>query len=58
MDLGWKFWLGLVGVCLAAGIVVTILFIVIGWAWYACQHIGSWVFMTGFSQSTQRVAQP
>ena len=44
MGLGWKFWLGLIGLCLVGGIAASILFAFIGWAWYAWGVLGVFIF--------------
>jgi hypothetical protein len=39
MELGGRFWLGLLGICVGAVVVGAILFLLFGWAWSA------WGFM-------------
>jgi hypothetical protein len=43
-DLGWKFWLWVVGVSLAIGIGGMLLFLLIGAAWYSWGVLGALVF--------------
>jgi Flp pilus assembly protein TadB len=47
IDVGAKFWLALVGGCIAFGIAGMIVFLLIGWAWYAWGFIGAIVFICG-----------
>jgi Kef-type K+ transport system membrane component KefB len=42
-DLGWKFWLGLIAVVFAVGLGGIILFLIIGWAWYAWGFLGAFI---------------
>jgi hypothetical protein len=44
MELGARFWLGLVGVCLAIGIGGFVLFILIDLAWVAWGALGTFIF--------------
>lgn len=45
MDLGARFWLGLLGVCVGAVVVGAILFLLFGWAWSAFGFIGALIFL-------------
>jgi membrane protein implicated in regulation of membrane protease activity len=45
MDLGGKFWLGLLGVCVGAVAVGAILFLLFGWAWSAFGFIGALIVL-------------
>jgi len=42
--LGGRFWLGLIGLCVAGAIAAGILFLLFGWAWYAWGILGTFVF--------------
>jgi len=42
--LGAKFWLWVIGVTIAAGIGVMLVFAIIGWAWYAWGALGALLF--------------
>ena len=44
MDLGGKFWLALIGVCLGVAVGGFLLFALIGYAWYAWGIFGTFVF--------------
>jgi Kef-type K+ transport system membrane component KefB len=45
MDLGAKFWLGLLGVCVGAVVAGAILFLLFGWAWSAFGFIGALIVL-------------
>ncbi|HSC74255.1 MAG TPA: hypothetical protein VLB89_08825 [Gaiellaceae bacterium] len=45
MELGGKFWLGLLGICVGAVVVGAILFLLFGWAWSAFGFIGALVVL-------------
>ena len=44
MELGARFWLMLVAGCLAIAIGGLVLFLIIGWAWYAWGLVGTFLF--------------
>ena len=44
MELGGKFWLGLVGIIFAVGIGLFVVFAIIGAAWYAWGGVGAILF--------------
>ncbi|HKG44461.1 MAG TPA: hypothetical protein VKB10_09500 [Gaiellaceae bacterium] len=43
-DLGWKFWLWVIGVSLAIGIGGMLLFLIFGAVWYAWGFFGALIF--------------
>jgi hypothetical protein len=43
-DLGWKFWLWVIGISLAVGIGGLLLFLLIGAAWYRWGFFGALLF--------------
>jgi Kef-type K+ transport system membrane component KefB len=43
VELGAKFWLGLLGICVGAVVVGAILFLIFGWAWSAFGFLGTFV---------------
>jgi Kef-type K+ transport system membrane component KefB len=45
MELGAKFWLGLLGVCVGAVVAGAILFLLFGWAWSAFGFIGALIVL-------------
>jgi hypothetical protein len=45
MELGGRFWLGLVGIVLAIGVGGFIAFLIVGAAWYAWGALGALVFI-------------
>ena len=45
--MGAKFWLGLVGIALAAGLGALILFLIFGWAWGTFGFFGMFVLFGG-----------
>jgi Kef-type K+ transport system membrane component KefB len=45
MELGGKFWLGLLGVCVGAVVAGAILFLLFGWAWSAFGFIGALIVL-------------
>jgi Flp pilus assembly protein TadB len=47
MELGWKFWLGVIGFALAVGIGGFLAFVLIGWAWYAWGLFGMFLVFGG-----------
>jgi 4-hydroxybenzoate polyprenyltransferase len=42
--LGWKFWLWVIGVCLAVGLGGLLLFLLVGAAWYRWGFLGGMIF--------------
>lgn len=46
MDLGARFWLGVVGIGIAIAAAAYLMFVLIGWAWYAWGLIGALVFFS------------
>lgn len=46
MELGARFWFGLLGVCVGAVAVGAILFLLFGWAWSAWGFIGALVVLS------------
>lgn len=44
MGLGWKLWLSIIGLCVAGAFAAALLFLIIGWAWYAWGLIGMFLF--------------
>jgi len=42
--LGARFWLWVVGLAIGGAIAVALLFLVIGWAWYAWGFLGAFLF--------------
>ena len=47
--LGWKFWIGIVGVALAVGLAGLILFAFFGWAWYHWGFLGTFLLFGGIA---------
>ena len=45
MELGARFWLGLLGICVGAVVVGAILFLLFGWAWSAFGFIGALIVL-------------
>jgi Kef-type K+ transport system membrane component KefB len=45
MELGAKFWLGLLGICAGAVVAGAILFLLFGWAWSAFGFIGALIVL-------------
>ncbi len=45
MELGGKFWLGLIGVCILGGIGVLLVFLIVGAAWEAWGALGALLFV-------------
>lgn len=45
-ELGWKFWLWVIGVSLAIGIGGLLLFLLIGAAWYSWGFFGALIFFS------------
>jgi membrane protein implicated in regulation of membrane protease activity len=45
MELGGRFWLGLLGICVGAVVVGAILFLLFGWAWSAFGFIGALIVL-------------
>ena len=43
MELGGRFWLGLLGICVGAVVVGAIVFLLFGWAWSAFGFIGAFI---------------
>jgi hypothetical protein len=60
-SLGFKFWVGLMGMILAGVIAAALLFIIFGAAWYAWGFFGVLAFMTvvglGFGWASDRRAK-
>lgn len=46
MELGGKFWLGLLGICVGAVVVGAILFLLFGWAWSAWGFMGAFIVLS------------
>jgi Flp pilus assembly protein TadB len=44
-ELGAGFWLKAIGVVIAIGIAGLVVFLIIGWAWYAWGFIGAFLFV-------------
>lgn len=44
-ELGTGFWLKMIGVIFAIGIGGLIVFLIIGWAWYAWGFLGAFIFV-------------
>lgn len=44
--MGGKFWLGLAGATIAGGILVLILFLLFGWAWYTFGLLGAFLVLS------------
>jgi ABC-type Fe3+-siderophore transport system permease subunit len=44
MELGAKFWLGVVAFAIGAGLVAVLAFLIFGWAWYAWGFLGAFLF--------------
>lgn len=42
--LGWRFWLWVVAVAFGVGIAGFLLFVLMGWAWYAWGFFGMFIF--------------
>jgi hypothetical protein len=47
MDLGWKFWLSVIGLAVGIAAAAWLAFVIIGWAWYAWGLIGALLFLAG-----------
>jgi membrane protein implicated in regulation of membrane protease activity len=45
MELGGRFWLGLLGICAGAVVAGAILFLLFGWAWSAFGFIGALIVL-------------
>jgi membrane protein implicated in regulation of membrane protease activity len=45
MELGARFWLGLLAICVGAVVVGAILFLLFGWAWSAFGFIGALIVL-------------
>lgn len=45
MELGARFWLGLLGICVGAVVVGAILFLLFGWAWSTFGFIGALIVL-------------
>ena len=45
MELGARFWFGLLGICVGAVVVGAILFLLFGWAWSAFGFIGAFIVL-------------
>ena len=45
MELGGRFWLGLLGICLGAVVAGAILFLLFGWAWSAFGFFGALIVL-------------
>jgi uncharacterized membrane protein len=45
MELGGRFWLGLLGICVGAVVVGAILFLILGWAWSAFGFLGAFILL-------------
>jgi len=45
MELGARFWLGLLGICVGAVVAGAILFLLFGWAWSAFGFIGALIVL-------------
>jgi Kef-type K+ transport system membrane component KefB len=48
-DMGARFWLGVVGVTAALAIGGLVLFLLIGWAWYAWGFVGMFLFFSAIA---------
>jgi Kef-type K+ transport system membrane component KefB len=48
-EMGAKFWLGVVGITAALAIGGLILFLLIGWAWYAWGFVGMFIFFAAIA---------
>ncbi len=46
MELGAKFWFGLLGICVGAVAVGAILFLLFGWAWSAWGFMGAFIVLS------------
>jgi hypothetical protein len=49
MELGGRFWLGLLGICVGAVVVGAILFLLFGWAWSSFGFIGALIVLGGLA---------
>jgi hypothetical protein len=47
MDLGFKFWISVIGIAVGITAAAWLAFVVIGWAWYAWGLIGALLFLAG-----------
>lgn len=47
MDLGARFWFGVVGMGIGIALAAYLMFVLIGWAWYAWGLIGALLFFAG-----------
>lgn len=47
MDLGARFWFGVVGLGIGIALAAYLAFVLIGWAWYAWGLIGMLLFFAG-----------
>ena len=45
MELGARFWFGLLGICVGAVVAGAILFLLFGWAWSAFGFIGAFIVL-------------
>ena len=48
-EMGAKFWLGVVGITAALAIGGLVLFLLIGWAWYAWGFVGMFLFFSAIA---------
>jgi membrane protein implicated in regulation of membrane protease activity len=49
MELGGRFWLGLLGVCVGAVVAGAILFLLFGWAWWAWGFMGAFIVLSAIA---------
>lgn len=49
MELGGRFWLGLLGVCVGAVVAGAILFLLFGWAWSAWGFMGAFIVLSAIA---------
>jgi hypothetical protein len=46
MELGARFWLGVIGIGIGVALAAYLAFVLIGWAWYAWGLIGALIFFS------------
>ena len=44
-ELGWRFWMAVLGVCIAVSIGAYLIFVFFGWAWYSFGFIGMFIVL-------------